>query len=134
MVSSDYFHINLYDTHLMKVYDPPRRVAAGKPLPDRFVQNPHVQPKGWAVESRVYAEDPLRGFLPSIGPLLTYKEPPLFDARSDKRPDGLTVRIDTGVYEGGVISMYYDPMIAKLVTHGRTRNEAIHVIHSHHYE
>jgi hypothetical protein len=65
---------------------------------------------------------------------LPYKEPPLFDARSDKRPDGLTVRIDTGVYEGGVISMYYDPMIAKLVTHGRTRNEAIHVIHSHHYE
>lgn len=101
------------------------RVAAGKPLPERLIKNPHLQASGWAIESRVYAEDPLRGFLPSIGPLLTYKEPPQVDGKSDKHSRGITVRIDTGVYEGGVISMYYDPMISKLCTHGPTRAAAI---------
>ncbi len=66
--------------------------------------------KGWAIESRVYAEDPLRNFLPSIGRLHRYVEPPLEEGN---------VRVDTGVCEGGEISMYYDPLIAKLVTYGR---------------
>lgn len=89
----------------------------------------------WAIESRVYAEDPLRNFLPSIGiavnlfkhfilmyficlslgPLNTYREPEKFVQ------DGNTIRIDTGVYEGGVISMYYDPMISKLCSHASDR-------------
>jgi len=69
---------------------------------------------GWAMESRVYAEDPFRNFLPSIGRLINY-EP----------PQGKNVRVDTGVYEGGEVSMFYDPMIAKLVTYGKDRNEAI---------
>ena len=66
---------------------------------------------GWAVESRVYAEDPTRGFLPSTGRLVRYRPP------AEGKHDGVTVRNDTGVYEGGEISIYYDPMIAKLVTH-----------------
>ena len=94
-------------------------VAAGKPLPERMITQPHLPFSGWAIESRVYAEDPLRKFLPSIGPLVTYKEPDTFAS-----PAG-TVRIDTGVFEGGVISMYYDPMIAKLCTHSPTRAGAI---------
>jgi len=94
-------------------------VAAGKPLPERLTKNPHLPYRGSAIESRVYAEDPLRNFLPSIGPLITYKEPELY-ATSEA-----TVRIDTGVYEGGLISMHYDPMIAKLCTHALTRPEAI---------
>ncbi|MDD9983092.1 MAG: acetyl/propionyl-CoA carboxylase subunit alpha, partial [Gammaproteobacteria bacterium] len=72
--------------------------------------------KGWAMESRVYAENPLRGFLPSTGRLVRYMPP---EATED-------VRVDTGVCEGGEISMYYDPMIAKLVTWGDTRDDAIH--------
>lgn len=97
-------------------------IAAGKPLPSRLVKQTCLPFKGWAIESRVYAEDPLRNFLPSIGPLNTYKEPELFSSPSS------TVRIDTGVYEGGVISMYYDPMISKLCTHANTRNEAIQLM------
>jgi propionyl-CoA carboxylase alpha chain len=92
------------------------RSAAGEKLP--FKQS-DVKLNGWAVESRVYAEDPFRNFLPSIGRLVKYR-PPAEEVR-----DGLTVRNDTGVYEGGEISMYYDPMIAKLVTHGPTRIAAI---------
>jgi propionyl-CoA carboxylase alpha chain len=92
------------------------RVAAGEPLPFKQADLPI---KGWAIESRVYAEDPLRNFLPSIGRLVRYR-PPAEGVR-----DGLTVRNDTGVYEGGEISLYYDPMIAKLVTHGPTREAAI---------
>jgi propionyl-CoA carboxylase alpha chain len=92
------------------------RVAAGERLP--FAQG-NLGITGWAVESRVYAEDPLRNFLPSIGRLVRYR-PPAEEARG-----GLTVRNDTGVYEGGEISLYYDPMIAKLVTHGPTREAAI---------
>jgi propionyl-CoA carboxylase alpha chain len=92
------------------------RSAAGEKLP--FKQS-DVRLTGWAVESRVYAEDPFRNFLPSIGRLVKYQPP------AEVTKDGITVRNDTGVYEGGEISMYYDPMIAKLVTHGPTRIAAI---------
>jgi propionyl-CoA carboxylase alpha chain len=92
------------------------RVAAGEKLP---LKQSHVKLEGWAVESRVYAEDPYRNFLPSIGRLVRYRPP------EEECKDGITVRNDTGVYEGGEISMYYDPMIAKLVTHGPTRLAAI---------
>ena len=92
------------------------RVAAGEPL---AIKQADIKLHGWAVESRIYAEDPYRNFLPSIGRLTTYRPPvegPL---------NGGTVRNDTGVFEGGEISMYYDPMIAKLVTHAPTRLAAI---------
>ena len=92
------------------------RVAAGEKLP--FKQS-DIKLNGWAVESRVYAEDPFRNFLPSIGRLVKYR-PPVEGVR-----EGATVRNDTGVFEGGEISMYYDPMIAKLVTHASTREKAI---------
>jgi propionyl-CoA carboxylase alpha chain len=92
------------------------RVAAGEPL--SFTQN-DVKLSGWAVESRVYAEDPYRNFLPSTGRLVRYRPP------AETSLDGITVRNDTGVTEGGEISIYYDPMIAKLVTHGPTRDAAI---------
>ncbi len=84
------------------------RVAAGEKL--SFTQD-DVKLTGWAMESRIYAEDPYRGFLPSIGRLTRYRPP---------EEDG-GVRVDTGVVEGSEISMFYDPMIAKLVTHGPTR-------------
>ena len=87
------------------------RVADGETLP---IQQADVGINGWAIESRVYAEDPFRNFLPSIGRLVYYRPP-----REDKH-----VRVDTGVFEGGEVSMYYDPMIAKLVTHGENREEA----------
>jgi propionyl-CoA carboxylase alpha chain len=92
------------------------RVAAGEKLP--FKQS-DVKLKGWAVESRVYAEDPFRNFLPSIGRLVKYRPP------AEGNFNGATVRNDTGVFEGGEISMFYDPMIAKLVTHAATREAAI---------
>ena len=79
-----------------------------------------VRMDGWAIESRIYAEDPYRNFLPSIGRLKRYRPP-----AQGARPDGNIVRNDTGVYEGGEISMYYDPMIAKLCTWGPDRGEAI---------
>lgn len=88
------------------------RIAYGEKIP--FAQK-DVQLNGWAMESRVYAEDPYRNFLPSTGRLVRYM-PPL---------EGQHVRVDTGVYEGGEISVYYDPMIAKLITYAKTRNEAI---------
>src|SRR5262249_1828418 len=78
-----------------------------------------VKLTGWAVEGRIYAEDPQRNFLPSIGRLVRFRPPP------EGSTDGHTVRIDTGVREGGEISVYYDPLIAKLVTHGATREAAI---------
>ena len=78
-----------------------------------------VKLNGWAVESRVYAEDPTRGFLPSTGRLVKYR-PPMEGVH-----EGITVRNDTGVFEGGEISIYYDPMIAKLVTHAGDRLTAI---------
>ena len=92
------------------------RVAAGEKL---AIKQADVKLNGWAVESRVYAEDPYRGFLPSTGRLTVYRPP------AEVSKDGITVRNDTGVYEGGEISLFYDPMIAKLVTHAPTRGEAI---------
>lgn len=92
------------------------RVAAGEPL---AIKQEDVRLQGWAVESRIYAEDPYRNFLPSIGRLVRYQPP------DETVEDGVTVRNDTGVFEGGEISMYYDPMIAKLVTHAATRSAAI---------
>jgi propionyl-CoA carboxylase alpha chain len=86
------------------------RVAAGEALP---VTQDQVKLTGSAIEARVYAEDPLRGFLPSIGRLTRYRP-----------PAGEGVRVDTGVYEGAEISVYYDPMIAKLITYAPTRLEA----------
>jgi propionyl-CoA carboxylase alpha chain len=92
------------------------RVAAGEKLP--FAQK-DIKLNGWAIESRLYAEDPYRNFLPSIGRLTRYRPPA--EGRSDNR----VVRNDTGVFEGAEISMYYDPMIAKLCTWAPTRLEAI---------
>jgi len=92
------------------------RVAAGEKL---ALKQSDVKLSGWAVESRVYAEDPYRKFLPSTGRLTRYRPP------EEKSAGGVTVRNDTGVYEGGEISIFYDPMIAKLVTHAPTRKEAI---------
>ncbi|MEO7170332.1 MAG: acetyl/propionyl/methylcrotonyl-CoA carboxylase subunit alpha [Sphingomonas sp.] len=100
------------------------RVAAGEPL--GFTQD-DVTLTGWAIENRVYAEDPYRGFLPSIGRLVRYDPPE--DARPAYGPvaaDGdAYVRVDDGVREGGEVSMFYDPMIAKLITWAPTREEAI---------
>ena len=112
------------------------RVANGEPLP--FAQS-DLKINGWAIESRLYAEDPYRNFLPSIGRLTRYRPPaetaagPLLDAdrwvpaRPGDRPPvaAAGVRNDTGVYEGGEISMFYDPMIAKLCTWAPTRDAAI---------
>ncbi len=88
------------------------RVAYGEKL--RWTQN-DVQIDGWAVEARLYAEDPSRNFLPAIGRLRRYQEPPQAEG----------VRVDSGVREGDEISMFYDPMISKLIAHGRNREEAI---------
>ena len=74
---------------------------------------------GHAMEVRLYAEDPYRNFLPSTGRLIKYRPP------AERIADGITVRNDTGVYEGGEISIWYDPMIAKLCTHAPTRGDAI---------
>jgi propionyl-CoA carboxylase alpha chain len=92
------------------------RSAAGEPL---RLRQADVKLAGWAVESRVYAEDPTRGFLPSTGRLTRYRPP------AEGTHDGVTVRNDTGVFEGGEISIHYDPMIAKLVTHAPDRLGAI---------
>ncbi|MCC0043217.1 MAG: acetyl/propionyl/methylcrotonyl-CoA carboxylase subunit alpha [Brucellaceae bacterium] len=92
------------------------RVAAGEKL---AIRQSDVKLNGWAVESRLYAEDPYRNFLPSIGRLTHYRPP------QEGVSDGVTVRNDTGVFEGSEISMFYDPMIAKLCTHAPTRLEAI---------
>jgi len=86
------------------------RIAAGDELP--FGQE-EVKHTGWAIEARVYAEDPQRNFLPSIGRLVHYRP-----------PEGEGIRIDSGVYEGAEISLYYDPMIAKLIAYGADRDEA----------
>ncbi len=92
------------------------RSAAGEKLP---LAQKDVKLDGWAIETRVYAEDPYRGFLPSTGRLSRYRPP------EEGRFGDVTVRNDTGVYEGGEISIYYDPMIAKLCTHAPTREKAI---------
>ena len=93
------------------------RIAAGEPL--SFGQG-DVRLEGWSMESRIYAEDPLRNFLPSIGRLTHYREPTSAAEDSER-----ALRIDTGVVEGSEISVYYDPMIAKLVTYGPTREAAL---------
>ncbi len=92
------------------------RVAAGEKLK---LSQKDIKLNGWAIESRIYAEDPLRGFLPSTGRLVRYRPPA--EGTDD---DGRTVRNDTGVYEGGEISVFYDPMIAKLCTHAGDRETA----------
>ncbi|HLS82816.1 MAG TPA: acetyl-CoA carboxylase biotin carboxylase subunit [Steroidobacter sp.] len=89
------------------------RVAAGEKIP--FTQN-EIKLDGWAMECRINAEDPFRGFLPSTGRLTRYLPPPAKEGE---------IRVDTGVYEGGEISMHYDSMIAKLITHGANREQAI---------
>jgi propionyl-CoA carboxylase alpha chain len=88
------------------------RVAAGEKLD---LQQDDVKITGWAIETRVYAEDPFRNFMPSIGRLVEYRAP----VESD------TVRVDTGIEEGSEVSMFYDPLIAKLITYGDTRDQAI---------
>ena len=88
------------------------RVAAGQPLPFKQAD---VKLTGWAIEVRLYAEDPYRGFLPSTGRLVRWRPP----------AENETVRVDTGVTEGAEISIYYDPMIAKMCTYGATREIAI---------
>jgi 3-methylcrotonyl-CoA carboxylase alpha subunit len=86
-------------------------VAAGEPLPWTQAQ---LSQRGHAVECRIYAEDPAQGFLPQAGPLLLYRE-----------PQGPGIRVDAGVVEGGEVSVYYDPMLAKLIVWGETRDAAI---------
>jgi len=96
------------------------RVAAGQPLP--FKQE-EIKREGWAIECRINAEDPFRNFLPSTGRLVKYQPP---EADMVAAEDGrYGVRVDTGVYEGGEIPMFYDSMIAKLIVHGKDRAEAI---------
>ena len=92
------------------------RVAAGEPL---TLAQGDVKLTGWAIESRIYAEDPARNFMPSIGRLVKYRPP------AEAHAGGITVRNDTGVCEGGEISIHYDPMIAKLCSHGPDRASAI---------
>jgi propionyl-CoA carboxylase alpha chain len=100
------------------------RVAAGEKL---AMTQDDIIIDGWAIENRVYAEDPYRGFLPSTGRLIRY-QPPLPGWTDDGEGNGRRgvdgVRVDDGVYEGGEVSMFYDPMIAKLITWGETRDEA----------
>ncbi len=98
------------------------RVAAGEPLP--FTQE-QIPRRGWAIECRINAEDPFRGFLPSTGRLVRYQPPPTTMEAALPMPEQGGVRVDTGVYEGGEIPMHYDSMIAKLIVHGATRGEAI---------
>ena len=100
------------------------RVAAGEKL---AMTQDDIKIDGWAIENRVYAEDPYRGFLPSIGRLVHYQPPvePWTDDGSANGRRGVDgIRVDDGVYEGGEVSIHYDPMIAKLVTWGETRDEA----------
>jgi propionyl-CoA carboxylase alpha chain len=107
-------------------------VAAGQPLPFTQAEIPR---RGWAMECRINAEDPFRGFLPSIGRLVSYRPPEATMVAAQPMPEGGGeaasenalggVRVDTGVVEGGEIPMYYDSMIAKLIVHGTDRADAI---------
>ena len=87
------------------------RVAANQKLGFR---QEDISTSGWAVEARIYAEDPARNFLPSTGRLVRYRPP----------QESEWIRVDTGVFEGAEVSIYYDPMIAKLVVHGNSREQA----------
>ncbi|WP_295540291.1 acetyl/propionyl/methylcrotonyl-CoA carboxylase subunit alpha [uncultured Pseudacidovorax sp.] len=99
------------------------RIAAGEPLP---LTQADVKRDGWAIECRINAEDPFRNFLPSTGRLVKFQPPAeSLSAAEPNAPDAYGVRVDTGVYEGGEIPMYYDSMIAKLIVHGRDRAHAI---------
>ena len=98
------------------------RVAAGERL--SFKQS-DIRREGWAIECRINAEDPFRNFLPSTGRLVTYRPPAQTMEAALPVPEGGGVRVDTGVYEGGEIPMYYDSMIAKLIVHGADRDDAI---------
>ena len=97
------------------------RIAAGEPL---TLKQEDVQRNGWAIECRINAEDPFRNFLPSTGSLVRFHPPEttMFQGNTEQL---LGVRVDTGVQEGGEIPMFYDSMIAKLIVHGRDRNDAI---------
>ena len=86
------------------------RVASGEPLP--FTQDSLSQ-RGHAIECRIYAEDPAQGFLPQAGTILLYRE-----------PQGPGIRVDSGVKKGSEVSVHYDPMLAKLIVHAATREEA----------
>jgi len=107
-------------------------VAAGKPL---SLTQDEIAMDGWSFEARVYAEDPDRGFLPSTGRITHYQAPDSLLANAESMtigsslgkslPEGAKIRVDTGISAGGEISMFYDPMIAKLVTWGRNRDDAI---------
>ena len=98
------------------------RVAAGEKLAFRQDQ---LQRKGWAIECRINAEDPFRNFLPSTGRLVRYQPPPQTMQASLPVPAEGGIRVDTGVYDGGEIPMFYDSMIAKLIAYGTDRNDAI---------
>ncbi len=87
------------------------RVAAGEELP---LTQQDVSLTGWAMESRVYAEDPFRNFLPSVGRLVRYSE-----------PEGAGVRVDSGVYEGGEVSIFDDQLIANVITYGEVRSQSM---------
>ncbi|HVQ06008.1 MAG TPA: acetyl-CoA carboxylase biotin carboxylase subunit, partial [Burkholderiaceae bacterium] len=101
------------------------RVAAGEQLP---LKQADVQRNGWAIECRINAEDPQRNFLPSTGRLSRYVPPrTTMQAAADMPAEG-GVRVDTGVYEGGEIPLYYDSMIAKLIVHGSDRAQAIRLM------
>ncbi len=97
------------------------RVAAGERLP---LEQKDVQRNGWAIECRINAEDPFRSFLPSTGRLVRF-QPPKESMFASDAVNLMGVRVDTGVQDGGEIPMYYDSMIAKLIVHGKDRNEAI---------
>ncbi len=99
-------------THNVDLVEWMIRIAAGEEI--NLVQE-EIVPHGWAIESRIYAEDPNRKFMPSTGRLIRYREP----KESDE------VRVDSGIYEGGEISMFYDPMIAKVTTWGRDRDSSV---------
>lgn len=103
-------------------------------LPERLILQPHVAYHGHAIEARVYAEDPFRKFLPSTGPLVTYREPTI-SASSPDNADAADaagggaaaggVRVDAGVVEGSTVSMFYDPMISKVTAYGESRENAL---------
>jgi propionyl-CoA carboxylase alpha chain len=101
------------------------RVAAGEKLK---LKQAELEPQGWAIESRIYAEDPYRGFLPSIGRLARYRQPRDGAREPVRMPDGeqpASIRTDSGVREGDEISMFYDPMIAKFCAHSQSRPAAV---------
>ena len=97
--------------------------AAGKGLPPEFqIDTPIMPYKGHSIEARIYAEDPLRGYLPSTGPLVPYVEPEATGKGSSY------LRLDSGVSQGHVVSPYYDPMLSKIISYGQTRQEAIDIL------